>query len=139
MSDVNPYVDPNCPDFYAPPELRERSMREHPDVTPEPAAEWRPRLSEGPPLQPLDKPQRRDEVFTKAVAQALQEAMESVEAPSVLRGTSGQRALFSIVVRFSIAVAIAASIALVLVMAIPASQGPVVQSPGVQSPGVQSP
>ncbi|WP_245309170.1 hypothetical protein [Bradyrhizobium retamae] len=65
-------------------------------------------------------------MFTKAVAQAMQEAREAapVEAPSVLRDLSGRRALFQQVIRFSIAVAIAASIAMLLVMAIPSSQRP---------------
>jgi hypothetical protein len=65
-------------------------------------------------------------MFTKAVAQAMQEArdMAPVEAPSVLRDLSGRRALFQQVIRFSIAVAIAASIATLLVMAIPSSQRP---------------
>ena len=65
-------------------------------------------------------------MFTKAVAQAMQEArdMAPVEAPSVLRDLSGRRALLQQVIRFSIAVAIAASIATLLVMAIPSSQRP---------------
>ena len=50
--------------------------------------------------------------------------MAPVEAPSVLRDLSGRRALFQQVIRFSIAVAIAASIATLLVMAIPSSQRP---------------
>jgi hypothetical protein len=45
----------------------------------------------------------------------------------VLRDNSGRRALFNLVVRFSLAVAIAASIASILVMAIPASQRPAAQ------------
>jgi len=91
---------------------------------------WRPRSTktEGPPVQPLSKPARRQdsEVFTKAVAQAMREArdMAPVEAPSVLRDLSGRRALLQQVIRFSIAVAIAASIATLLVMAIPSSQRP---------------
>lgn len=91
---------------------------------------WRPRSTkaEGPPLQPLSKPARRQdsEVFTKAVAQAMREArdMAPVEAPSVLRDLSGRRALLQQVIRFSIAVTIAASIATLLVMAIPSSQRP---------------
>ena len=65
-------------------------------------------------------------MFTKAVAQALQEQMQPplVEAPSVLRDALGRRALFSVALRVSIAVAVAAGIASVLVMAIPASQRP---------------
>ena len=68
-------------------------------------------------------------MFTKAVAQAMQEARDvaPVEAPSVLRDLSGRRALFQQVIRFSIAVAIAASIATLLVMAIPSSQRPASQ------------
>jgi hypothetical protein len=127
------YIDPNDPLYYAPRELRARTTSGPRAAPPEPAAEWRSRLTaDGPPLQPLGKPQRRDhsEVFSKAVAQALHEAMEPmpVEVPSVLRDTSGRGALFSVVVRFSVAVAVAASIALVLVMAIPGSQSPEVQS-----------
>jgi hypothetical protein len=90
---------------------------------------WRPRVTtEGPPLQPLSKPARRQdsEMFSKAVAQAMQEARDNVpvEAPSVLRDLSGRRALFQQAIRFSIAVAIAASIAMLLVMAIPSPQRP---------------
>jgi hypothetical protein len=89
--------------------------------------EWRPRLTtEGPPLQPFGKPRRQDEIFSKAVAQAMKEARETapIEAPSVLRELSGRRAVLQQIVRLSIAVAIAASIATLLVMAIPASQRP---------------
>ena len=53
--------------------------------------------------------------------------MAPVEAPSVLRDLSGRRALLQQVIRFSIAVAIAASIATLLVMAIPSSQRPASQ------------
>ncbi|UPJ47365.1 hypothetical protein IVB30_29395 [Bradyrhizobium sp. 200] len=122
------YVGPNDPAYYAPREQRERTSSEQPGKMPIQTEEWRPRLTtEGPPLQPFGKPPRRqDEMFTKAVAQAMQEArdMAPVEAPSVLRDLSGRRALLQQVIRFSIAVAIAASIATLLVMAIPASQRP---------------
>ena len=66
------------------------------------------------------------EMFTKAVAQAMQEAREhgAGRGLSVLRDLSGRRALLQEVIRFSIAVAIAASIATLLVMAIPSSQRP---------------
>lgn len=127
-------VGPNDPAYYAPREMRERAASGQPDTVLQQAAEWRPRLAaeEGPPLQPLGRPQRREqsEVFTKAVAQAMQEAMASapVEAPSILRETSGRRALFNVVMRFTLAVAIAASIATIFVMAIPASQRPAAQS-----------
>jgi hypothetical protein len=120
------YVGPNDPAYYAP---RERTISEQPGKMPIQTEEWRPRLTtEGPPLQPFGKPPRRQdsEMFTKAVAQAMQEArdMAPVEAPSVLRDLSGRRALLQQVIRFSIAVAIAASIATLLVMAIPSSQRP---------------
>src|SRR4029453_13514589 len=98
--------------------------------------------TEGPPLQPLARPARRNdsEVFTKAVAQAMQEArdMAPVEAPSVLRDLSGRRALLQQVIRFSIAVAIAASIATLLVMAIPSSQRPAGQDNASLSAAWQS-
>jgi hypothetical protein len=85
-------------------------------------------MEEVPPLQPLAKTQRHDdsEMFTRAVAQALQESMQSapVEAPSVLRDLSGRRALISLVIKFSIAAAIAAGVALMFVMTFPVSQGP---------------
>jgi hypothetical protein len=124
------YVGPNDPAYYAPREMRERTATEQKDpllMTNDDG--WRPRTTtEGPPLQPFSKPQRRQdsEVFTKAVAQAMQEARDNVpvEAPSVLRDLSGRRALLQQVIRFSIAVAIAASIAMLLVMAIPSSQRP---------------
>jgi hypothetical protein len=126
-------LGPNDPEYYAPRELRDRLSGEKPSPTLAPNDGWRPRsttgsTSEGAPLQPLSKPARRhdSEVFTKAVAQAMQEArdMAPVEAPSVLRDLSGRRALLQQVIRFSIAVAIAASIATLLVMAIPSSQRP---------------
>jgi hypothetical protein len=131
-------LGPNDPEYYAPRELRDRLAGEKPSPTLAPNDGWRPRsttgsTSEGPPLQPLNKPARRQdsEMFTKAVAQAMQEArdMAPVEAPSVLRDLSGRRALFQQVIRFSIAVAIAATIATLLVMAIPSSQ----RSPGQDS------
>ena len=125
----DPRHDPNDPAYYAPRELRERGTSGQPDEVLKQAAEWRPRLTtEEPPLQPLARPQPREssEVFTKAVAQALQEQMQPtlVEAQSVLRDNSGRRALFNVVIRFSIAVAIAAGVASIFVMAIPASQRP---------------
>ena len=123
------YVGPNDPAYYAPRETRDRTSSEQPGKMPIQTEEWRPRLTtEGPPLQPFSKTARRQdsEMFTKAVAQAMQEAKQTmpVEAPSVLRDLSGRRALLQQVIRFSIAVAIAASIATLLVMAIPASQRP---------------
>jgi hypothetical protein len=123
------YLGPNDPEYYAPRELRERTTGEQPSPKLTQNDGWRPRMpTEGPTLQPIGKPPRRQdsEMFTKAVAQAMQEArdMAPVEAPSVLRDLSGRRALFQQVIRFSIAVAIAASIATLLVMAIPSSQRP---------------
>ncbi len=122
-------LGPNDPEYYAPRELRDRLSSERPSPTLAPNDGWRPRsTTDGPPLQPLARPARRhdSEVFTKAVAQAMQEArdMAPVEAPSVLRDLTGRRALFQQVIRFSIAVAIAATIATLLVMAIPSSQRP---------------
>lgn len=117
-------LGPNDPAYYAP---RERAANEQPGATPIQTEERRPRLTtEGPPLQPFGKPRRQDDMFNKAVAQAMQEARETapIEAPSVLRELSGRRAVLQQVIRLSIAVAIAASIATLLVMAIPASQRP---------------
>ena len=123
------YLGPNDPEYYAPRELRDRASGEQPSPSLVQNDGWRPRMpTEGPSLQPFGKPARRQdsEMFTKAVAQAMQEArdMAPVEAPSVLRDLSGRRALLQQVIRFSIAVAIAASIATLLVMAIPSSQRP---------------
>ena len=137
------YVGPNDPAYYAPRETRDRTSNEQPGKMPIQTEEWRPRLTtEGPPLQPFSKPQRRQdsEMFTKAVAQAMQEARQTmpVEAPSVLRDLSGRRALLQQVIRFSIAVAIAASIATLLVMAIPASQRPAGQESASLSAAWQS-
>ena len=64
--------------------------------------------------------------------------MAPVEAPSVLRDLSGRRALLQQVIRFSIAVAIAASIATLLVMAIPSSQRPAGQDNASLSAAWQS-
>ena len=137
------YVGPNDPAYYAPRELRERAASGQSNVPPEPTEEWRSRVTteEVPPLQPLTKPpQRRDdnEIFTRAVAQAMQESMEPpiIEAPSVLRDMSGRRALFDVVIRFSIAAAIAAGVALMFVMAFPMSQGPAGLS--IESPSISS-
>jgi hypothetical protein len=79
-------------------------------------------------------------MFTRAVAQAMQEARQTapVEAPSVLRDLSGRHALLQQVIRFSIAVAIAASIATLLVMAIPSSQRPAGQDNASLSAAWQS-
>jgi hypothetical protein len=137
------YVGPNDPAYYAPREMRDRTSSEQPGKMPIQTEEWRPRLTtEGPPLQPFSKPPRRQdsEIFTKAVAQAMQEARQTmpVEAPSVLRDLSGRRALLQQVIRFSIAVAIAASIATLLVMAIPASQRPAGQDSASLSAAWQS-
>ncbi|MEH2557665.1 hypothetical protein V1286_005194 [Bradyrhizobium algeriense] len=138
------YVGPNDPEYYAPRELRERATSEQPSPTLMQNNDgWRPRMpTEGPSLQPFGKPPRRQdsEMFTKAVAQAMQEARDvaPVEAPSVLRDLSGRRALFQQVIRFSIAVAIAASIATLLVMAIPSSQRPAGQDNASLSAAWQS-
>ncbi len=133
------YLGPNDPAYYAP---RERTANEQPGTTPIQTEEWRPRLTtEGPPLQPFAKPPRRqDEMFSKAVAQAMQEARENapIEAPSVLRELSGRRAVLQQFIRLSIAVAIAASIATLLVMAIPASQRPAGQEAASLSAAWQS-
>jgi hypothetical protein len=130
MSDLKHegYVDPNDLGYYAPRDPRERGGL--PSIESSSTGEWRTGLimEEVPPLQPLAKTQRHDdsEMFTRAVAQALQESMQSapVEAPSVLRDLSGRRALISLVIKFSIAAAIAAGVALMFVMTFPVSQGP---------------
>jgi hypothetical protein len=137
------HLGPNDPEYYAPREMRERTAGEQPTPTLMPNDGWRPRATtEGPSLQPFGKPARRQdsEIFTKAVAQAMQEArdMAPVEAPSVLRDLSGRRALLQQVIRFSIAVAIAASIATLLVMAIPSSQRPAGQDNASLSAAWQS-
>ena len=137
------YLGPNDPEYYAPRELRERATGEQPSPSLMQNDGWRPRMpTEGPTLQPIGKPPRRQdsEMFTKAVAQAMQEArdMAPVEAPSVLRDLSGRRALLQQVIRFSIAVAIAASIATLLVMAIPSSQRPAGQDNASLSAAWQS-
>jgi hypothetical protein len=131
------YVGPNDPAYYAPRDLKERGAGEPSSKVPVQTEERRSRTTTEE--QPL-KPARRSEMFTKAVAQAMQEAMQStpVEAPSVLRDMSGRRALVSQAFRFSIAVAVAASIATLLVMAIPASQRPAGQSAASQSAESQS-
>jgi hypothetical protein len=131
------YVGPNDPAYYAPRDLKERGADEPSSKVPVQTEERRSRTTTEE--QPL-KPARRSEMFTKAVAQAMQEAMQStpVEAPSVLRDMSGRRALVSQAIRFSIAVAVAASIATLLVMAIPASQRPAGQSAASQSAANQS-
>jgi hypothetical protein len=131
-------LGPNDPAYYAP---RERTASELPGTTPIQTEERRPRLTtEGPPLQPFGKPRRKDEMFSKAVAQAMQEARDNapIEAPSVLRELSGRRAVFQQFIRLSIAVAIAASIATLLVMAIPASQRPAGQEAASLSAAWQS-
>jgi hypothetical protein len=132
MSDLKHegYVGPNDLGYYAPRDLREQVAGGLPSVESSSTGEWRTGLimEEVPPLQPLAKSQRHDdsEMFTRAVAQALQESMQSapVEAPSVLRDLSGRRALISLVIKFSIAAAIAAGVALMFVMTFPVSQGP---------------
>ena len=138
------HVGPNDPEYYAPRELRDRTTGEQPSPTLMQQNDgWRPRMpTEGPSLQPFGKPPRRQdsEMFTKAVAQVMQEARDvaPVEAPSVLRDLSGRRALLQQVIRFSIAVAIAASIATLLVMAIPSSQRPAGQDNASLSAAWQS-
>jgi len=132
MSDLKHegYVGPNDLGYYAPRDLREQVAGGLPSVESSSTGEWRTGLimEEVPPLQPLAKSQRHDdsEMFTRAVAQALQESMQSapVEAPSVLRDLSGRRALISLIIKFSIAAAIAAGVALMFVMTFPVSQGP---------------
>jgi hypothetical protein len=125
------YVDPNDPIYYAP---RERALSGQPTAALRRSAEHPSLTADGPPLHPLGNPPRRDrsEMFTKAVAQAMQEAMEPIEVPSVLRN-SGRRALLRVGARFAIAAAVAAGIAMILVMAIPASQSPGVQSNAIAS------
>jgi hypothetical protein len=128
MSDAknDGHIGPNDPEYYAP---RERTSGEQPSPALMPNDGWRPRMpTEGPSLQPFGKPPRRQdsEMFTKAVAQAMQEARDvaPVEAPSVLRDLSGRRALLQQVVRFS--------------MAIPSSQRPASQDNASLSAAWQS-
>jgi hypothetical protein len=131
------YVGTKDPAYNDSREPGERGAGEPPGKMSVRAEDRRSRTTkEEPPL----KPARRSEMFTKAVAQAMQEAMQStpVEAPSVLRDMPGRRALVSQAIRFSIAVAVAASIATLLVMAIPASQRPASQSAASQSVANQS-
>lgn len=127
-------LSPNDPAYYAPRELKGRTSGEKSGAMLVPGDDgWRPRVkTEGPSLQPLGKPpvRRQDsDMFNKAVAQAMKEARANapIEAPAVLRDLSGRRALVQNAIRFSIAVAIAASIATLLVMAIPSSQRPASQ------------
>ena len=131
------YVGTKDPAYNDSREPGERGAGEPPGKMSVRAEDRRSRTTkEEPPL----KPARRSEMFTKAVAQAMQEAMQStpVEAPSVLRDMPGRRALVSQAIRFSIAVAVAASIATLLVMAIPASQRPASQSAANQLVANQS-
>lgn len=132
---------PDDPAYYAPRELRDRPAGAPPDAASAPGAERRPRPpAEGASSQTGSLPQRSDhsEIFTKAVAQVLKEQMQSgpVEAPSVLRGTSGSRGLLMQTARLVIAVAISASVALLLVMAIPTLQRPADSS--VDTPSLAS-
>ncbi|WP_342733022.1 hypothetical protein [Bradyrhizobium sp. B117] len=117
-------IDPQDPMYYAPRDLRERTVQ--PTAAPRRSTES---TAGGAPLQSPGNPRRRDhsDVFSKAVAQAMHEAMEPMEVPAALRN-SGRSALLSVVVRFAIAAAVAGGIALILVIVIPASQRPGVQS-----------
>lgn len=112
--------------YYAPRNLRERPARQ--DAAPR-SMEHPSSTADGPPSQSHGNARRRDhsDVFSKAVAQAMHEAMEPIEVPAALRN-SGRSALLSVVVRFAIAAAAAGGIALILVMVIPASQRPGGQS-----------
>jgi len=127
-------LSPNDPAYYAPRESKGRTAGEQSGGMFMPNDDgWRPRVkTEGPSVQPLGKPPARrqdSDLFNKAVAQAMKEARANapIEAPAVLRDLSGRRALVQNTIRFSIAVAIAASIATLLVMAIPSSQRPATQ------------
>lgn len=127
-------LSPNDPAYYAPRESKGRSGGEQSGAMLMPNDDgWRPRVkTEGPSLQPLGKPPARrqdSDMFNKAVAQAMKEARANapIEAPAVLRDLSGRRVLIQNTIRFSIAVAIAAGIATLLVMAIPSSQRPATQ------------
>jgi hypothetical protein len=66
--------------------------------------------------------QKQPDIFAEAVAKVMQEQreLEIFEAPSVLRN----RRAFGIVARFAVAPGVAALVALVFVVAFPASQGP---------------
>ena len=137
------YLGPNDPEYYAPRELRDgqpassraRSPMQNEEMA---SANADGRTALATIRQACTPP--GFEMFTKAVAQAMQEArdMAPVEAPSVLRDLSGRRALLQQVIRFSIAVAIAASIATLLVMAIPSSQRPAGQDTASLSAAWQS-
>jgi hypothetical protein len=127
-------LSPNDPAYYAPRESKGRTGGEQSGAMFMPNDDgWRPRVkTEGPSLQPLGKPPARrqdSDMFNKAVAQAMKEARANapIEAPAVLRDLSGRRVLIQNTIRFSIAVAIAAGIATLLVMAIPSSQRPATQ------------
>ncbi|MGY8679290.1 hypothetical protein Q2941_16015 [Bradyrhizobium sp. UFLA05-153] len=119
------HVDPHDPMYYAPRSSRERAVQ--PTGAPRRSTEHP--SADGPPFPSPGNPRRRDhsDVFSRAVAQAMHEAMEPIEVPTALRN-SGRRALLSVVVKFAIAAAVAGGAALILVMVIPASQKPGVQS-----------
>lgn len=119
------HIDPHDPMYYAPRSPRERAVQ--PTGAPRRSTEHP--SADGPPFPSPGNPRRRDhsDVFSKAAAQAMHEAMEPIEVPTALRN-SGRRALLSVVVRFAIAAAVAGGAALILVMVIPASQRPGVQS-----------
>ena len=80
-------LSPNDPEYYAPRESRGRTSGEQPGAKfMQNDDGWRPRVkTEGPSVQPLGQPARRtdSDMFSKAVAQAMQEAKNNVpvEAP----------------------------------------------------------
>jgi hypothetical protein len=125
-------LDPSNPLYYAPPRLRQNSPEtpiERPAdegqgaLVPSGTGQTPARLRDSPE----DQPRRQSRIFEEAVSRALQESLEpeAVHSPSVLNRRTGRYALWGLIVRFALAAAAAAAIALFFVTVVPFSRSPV--------------
>jgi hypothetical protein len=136
-------LDPSNPLYYAPPRLRQNSpetpIEQPPDeghgaLVPSGGGQTPARLQGNTD----DQPRRQSRIFEEAVSRALQESLEpeAVHSPTTLNRQAGRHAVWGLIVRFSLAAAAAAAIALFFVTVVPFARSPV--KPGDDGTSVAS-
>jgi hypothetical protein len=136
-------LDPSNPLYYAPPRLRQNSLET--PIEPPPDEGQGALVPSGTGQAPArlqgntdEQPRRQSRIFEEAVSRALQESLEpeAVHSPSLLNRRAGRYALWGLFVRFALAAAAAAAIALFFVTVVPFSRSPV--KPGDDGTSVAS-
>jgi hypothetical protein len=136
-------LDPSNPLYYAPPRLRQNSLETPIEQPPDEGQGALVPSGTGQPPARLqgnsdEQPRRQSRIFEEAVSRALQESLEpeAVHSPSVLNRGARRYALWGLIVRFALAAAAAAAIALFFVTVVPFSRSPV--KPGDDGSSVAS-